>query len=231
MRSAIGVLALCAVAAVSADEYRQFPGVPTDSRTLRIKDKVEEIYSSADYERAMLIYEKELAPRGDKYAQYMVGYMYLTGRGVEKNPAEALAWYRLAAERGEPKFIQARDALYASLNEAALADSGDRFAELWQRYGDRKLILDLIRADLDVLRQHTEAGLSDNSPRTSIVSGYSGSESGDPYLRRVRAQLTERLEYLNAIVEDKATAGVAEESGVDAMEAKIRRELERLDLP
>jgi TPR repeat protein len=216
---------------VSADEYRQFPGAPTDSRTLRIKDKVEEIYSSADYERAMLIYEKELAPRGDKYAQYMVGYMYLTGRGVETDPAEALAWYRLAAERGEPKFIQARDALYASLNEAALADSEDRFAELWQRYGDRKLILDLIRADLDVLRQHTEAGLSGSSPRTSIVSGYSGSESGDPYLRRVRAQLTERLEYLDAIVEDKATAGVAEESGVDAMEAKIRRELERLDLP
>jgi hypothetical protein len=161
----------------------------------------------------------------------MVGYMYLTGRGVETDPAEALAWYRLAAERGEPKFIQARDALYASLNEAALADSEDRFAELWQSYGDRKLILDLIRADLDVLRQHTEAGLSGSSPRTSIVSGYSGSESGDPYLRRVRAQLTERLEYLNAIVEDKATAGVAEESGVDAMEAKIRRELERLDLP
>jgi hypothetical protein len=229
MRSAIGVLALCAVGAVSADEYRQFPGPPTDSRTLHIKDKVEEIYSSGDYERAMLIYEKELAPRGDKYAQYMVGYMYLTGRGVEPDPAEALAWYRLAAERGESKLIQARDTLYASLNDAAIEDSEERFAELWQRYGDRKLILDLVRADLDILRQYADAGLSGTPAGNSIVSGYSGSESGDPYLRRVRAQLTERLEYLDSIVEDKAAAEVAEASGIAAMEAKIRRELEELE--
>lgn len=229
--AAIAVPALCSAALVYAEAYRQFPGAPTDSRTLRIKDKVEEIYSSGNYARAMLIYAKELAPQGDKYAQYMVGYMYLAGRGVDRDPAEALAWYRLAAERGEPKFIQARDALYESLDAAELEESDARFADLWQRYGDRKLILDLIRADLDVLREHTDAQTSGTDPRASIVSGYSGSQSGDPYLRRVRTQLTERLQYLNSIVEDKEVAIVAEESGVNTLEAKIRRELKSLGLP
>ncbi|MGH8193309.1 MAG: tetratricopeptide repeat protein [Woeseiaceae bacterium] len=224
-------LALCAAAVVSADEYRQFPGAPTDSQTLRTKEKVEEIYSSGNYERAMLIYEKELAPQGDKYAQYMVGYMHLAGRGVEKDPAEALAWYRLAAERGEPKFIQARDALYESLDADALAESEARFADLWQHYGDRKLILDLIRADLQILHQASDTDFAGGTSHTGIVSGYSGSQSGDPYLRRVRAQLTERLQYLNSIVEDKSTAMVAETSGIDAMEAKIRQDLKGLDRP
>ena len=57
-----------------------------------------------EYERAFMIYEKELAPLGDKYAQYMVGYMYLNAQSVLQDKISALAWFRIAAERGERCF-------------------------------------------------------------------------------------------------------------------------------
>jgi TPR repeat protein len=233
------LLALAAAAVVSvaapslAQEYRQFPGAQTDSRTLRIQERVERIFSSGDYGRALLIYEKELAPLGDKYAQYMVGFMHLTGKGVEENPAEALAWYRLAAERREAPFVKARDALRESLEPGALERSDARFAELWQRYGDRKLLLDLINSDLEVLARGaapaggTQAGKV--GPGMPLAAGYSGNETNDDYLRRVRARLVERLQYLSS-TNDAAEARVDDPAVVERLESEVRQELKALDL-
>lgn len=231
---AAAIVALgCAVQDSLAEDYRQFPGAPTDSRTLRIQERVEGVFSSGDYGRALLIYEKELAPLGDKYAQYMVGFMYLNGKGVEQNPVEALAWYRLAAERGEPSFIKARDALRESLGPEELDRSDRRLAELWQRYGDRKLILDLISGDLDILRRDSGStnGLT-TGPRSSvsIAAGYAGTEASDSYYRRVRERLAERLEYLSS-TKDAEEAGIHDPAVVKALEAEVRQQLKALDLP
>jgi len=216
-----------------AEEYRQFPGAPTDSHTLRIQERVEGIFLSGDYGRALLIYEKELAPLGDKYAQYMVGFMHLAGKGVTENPSEALAWYRLAAERGEVPFIKARDALRASLEPAELERSEARFAELWQRYGDRKLILDLIDSDLQILLHGTMptngARVDDTGRVQSIAAGYAGSETGEGYYRRVRARLVERLQYLSS-TNDAAEAGIENPALMEKLESDVRRELKALDL-
>jgi hypothetical protein len=217
-----------------AEEYRQFPGAPTDSRTLKVQDRVEGIFLSGDYGRALLIYEKELAPLGDKYAQYMVGFMHLTGKGVTENRSEALAWYRLAAERGEVPFIKARDALRASLEPAELERSEARFAELWQRYSDRKLILELIEGDLQILRRGTMptngARVDDAGRGQSIAAGYAGSEAGEGYYRRVRARLVERLRYLSS-TKDAAEAGIENPALIENLESEVRRELKALDLP
>ena len=43
---------------------------------------------------------RELADRGDARAQLKLGGMYDDGRGVAQNDAEALKWYRLAADQG-----------------------------------------------------------------------------------------------------------------------------------
>ena len=212
-----------------AQDYRQFPGAETDSRTLKVKEKVEDIYSSGDYDRALLIYEKELAPLGDKYAQYMVGFMHLTGKGVEESPAEALAWYRLAAERDEVPFIKARDALHEMLEPSELERSDVVFSALWQRFGDRKLILDLINQDLDILRR--ENGESPREPGSaSLAAGYSGNETSEGYYRRVRARLAERLQYLGS-TRDAEDAGIEDAPDVTGLEAEIRQELKALDIP
>jgi hypothetical protein len=212
-----------------AEEYRQFPGVPTDSRTLRIQERVEGIFLSADYGRALLIYEKELAPLGDKYAQYMVGFMHLTGKGVTANPSEGLAWYRLAAERGEVPFSKARDALQASLAPAELEQSEARFAELWQRYSDRRLILDLIEDDLRSLRRGTDSTNGVRGRGRPIAAGYAESETGEGYYRPVRARLVERLQYLSS-TNDAAEAGIENPEFMKKLESKVRRELEALNL-
>jgi TPR repeat protein len=235
-RTIIRVVAIAAMLAFAADslagEYRQFPGPPTDSRTLRIQERVEGVFLAGDYGRALLIYEKELAPLGDKYAQYMVGFMHLTGKGVPENPSEALAWYRLAAERGEVPFIKARDGLRESLEPAEVRRSEARFAELWQRYGDRRLILDLIESDLRILRGHTVATDSshDGAGRgRSIASGYAENETGDGHYRRVRERLVERLQYLSSTM-DAAEAGIETPTPIGELESEVRRELEAMNL-
>ena len=40
------------------------------------------------------------AEQGDAYAQFDLGVMYDTGRGVPQDAAEAVRWYRLAAAQG-----------------------------------------------------------------------------------------------------------------------------------
>ena len=225
-------VAFAIVTAAAAQEYRQFPGAQMDSRTLRIQQSVETVFSSGDYGRALLIYEKELAPLGDKYAQYMVGFMHLKGKGVPENPAEALAWYRLAAERGEGPFVRARDELRQSLQPAELEQSNERFAELWQRYSDRKLLLDLIREDLDILSGSTAQAeeLADAGGGVPLAAGYAGSDTIEGYRHRVRTRLVERLQYLSS-TKDAAQAGIENAAALEKLESQVRHELKALDLP
>ena len=42
---------------------------------------------------------KQAADQGDSMAQYFVGQMYRKGDGVEKNPEQAVLWYRKAADQ------------------------------------------------------------------------------------------------------------------------------------
>ncbi len=41
-----------------------------------------------------------LAAQGDAHAQFNLGVMYDKGRGVSQDYAEAVKWYRKAAEQG-----------------------------------------------------------------------------------------------------------------------------------
>jgi TPR repeat protein len=87
------------VPGLTVAQWAEFPTGDLDSRTIRTQEKVESLYERGDYKRAHFIYSNELARQGDKYAQYMTGYMYLMGQGVEEDPVKAVAWYRIAAER------------------------------------------------------------------------------------------------------------------------------------
>ena len=58
-------------------------------------------YLNRDYERALEIL-KPLAKEGNSQAQITLGLMYDYGHGVEKDPAESIKWYRMAAEQGVP---------------------------------------------------------------------------------------------------------------------------------
>ena len=58
-----------------------------------------EAYRAGDFETAFSINQR-LAEQGVAKAQFNLGTMYKSGRGVTQKYQEAVKWYRLAAEQG-----------------------------------------------------------------------------------------------------------------------------------
>lgn len=231
MASTAGLLASLLCAAALAQTYKPFPGDTINQRTRLMQERVEELYAAGNFDRAHLIYEHDLAPIGDKYAQYMVGYMLLKGEGVRQNKTKALAWFRLAAERGEPLLVKMRDEVAAGLSPQQIGASDAIFLELWKSIGDRRLILDLIERDMDTLRSQTGTRLSGNTATGPLmVLRPSGETVGPNFYVDVQKRLQARLEYLDARVEveDKVLADEFEK--IRHMEVEIKNELARMEV-
>ncbi|MBA8886757.1 TPR repeat protein [Dokdonella fugitiva] len=71
-----------------------------------------------------------------KPAQYNLGVMYLKGEGVPVDRSRAMAWFALAAERGDTGYVQARELLYADLGKDEFAHANEIWRELKTTYGD-----------------------------------------------------------------------------------------------
>ncbi len=148
LQFAVTAMLLTSNAVVLGDD---FPGNKPNKRIIKSQEKVDALFEKGDYERAAFIYREELAPLGDKYAQYMIGYMYLTGKGVPIDRAMASAWYRLAAERGDDHFVKARDEIWGALNEQRRAQSDLNYTDLRKDYGDAMLVADFVERDIEIL--------------------------------------------------------------------------------
>ena len=221
-----GLLASLLCALAQAQTYKPFPGESVDQRTRNIQERVELVYASGNHQRALLIYEKELAPIGDKYAQYMVGYMRLNGLASEADAVTALAWYRLAAERGEPLLQSVRDDLVRQMTASEVAASDAIFLDLWKRMGDRALIMELIRRDMRVLRSQTGTripGSSASSP--TVIFKPSGEPVGPNFYRDIRTRLEARIDYLDARVEVEDVVLLDELENIRNEEALVKDEL------
>ena len=221
--------AACLFASLAAAQ--SFPGTPLNGKTLRVQNQAEEVYERADYERAFFIYRNELVPIGDKYGQYMVGFMYLAGKGVAEDRVTASAWYRLAAERGTKEFIQSRDQVMATLDATQRANSDRIFVELRQEYGDLVLLAKGIREDYEKLRGRTGSRLSATSSPLAIIDMNAGgvSRSGSDYYGRIERRIKARLEYIAKHTEiDIIDLGV-ENIDIDSIERQIAAHLSRID--
>jgi len=218
-----GLITLLTATVASSQTHPSFPGGEIDHATLRTQERVEELYVSKSYDRAYFIYRKELAPRGDKYAQYMIGYMHFTGVGVPEDPSVALAWYRLAAERGSPPIILARDELEKALNPAQIEVAETLVAELKVELSDRVLILDLVQDDLKLLREQTRLGHSGSASPVTIIDRRYGYMSGAHYYETIEKRLATRLAYL------KSRVDVVDVEGPETMElAQIESEIKEV---
>lgn len=227
-----GFLAAFFCASAQSQTYRPFPGETMNKRTLNTQERVEELYEAGEHDRALLIYEKDLAPLGDKYAQYMVGFMHLNGRGVPQDKIAALAWYRIAAERGEPVLLQARDELIATMTSAEIAVSNSIFLQLWQRIGDTKLILELVRGDMNTLKNRTGSripGTVTSGP--ALIYRPSGVLMPHDYYRNVRRRLEARLSYLEIKVEVRDVDVSLDDEALQLLEAQVKEELAALEIP
>jgi TPR repeat protein len=227
-----GVLSAFALATAWSQAYIHFPGAPQDRRTLHAKERVEELYEGGEYARALLIYEKELAPIGDKFAQYMVGYMNFAGQSIPPSSTTALAWYRLAAERDDAAIVQARDELLAAMTDSEIELSNEVFAEIWQELGDTRLLLDLIDADMKTLSERTGTRVpGGNNQALTVINVRSANSGVDHFYQQVSERVQLRLNYLDTEVE---ISDIAMESDLDDMrelEEDIRKKYSALRSP
>jgi len=192
-----------------------------DSRTMAVQQKVDVLFEAGDYKRAFFIYRKELAPLGDKYAQYMVGYMLESGLGVDEDDVSASAWYRLAAERGTPEFLDVSERLMQKMSEEQLRRSSIEYAALRRQYCDLAVLMASIKRDFKELTVKTGSRLRSDSGPVTIVEPRSGrTRSGADYYGRVQAQLQDRLILLIEL-------GDFEDIDADPAHVNVR-ELERL---
>lgn len=63
---------------------------------------------------------RERAERGEVQAQFNVGYLYMTGRGVERSQEQAIYWYRRSAEQGHRAAREALELVDASVSSPIL---------------------------------------------------------------------------------------------------------------
>ncbi len=200
-----------------------------DAKTQAIQDKVERLFAEGEFKRAFLIYRRELAPLGDKYAQYMVGYMYDEGLSVDPDPVHASAWYRLSAERGTPEFIKVRDHRLNSLSDAERRRSDVRYLQLRREYSDIVVLLSSIRRDVRELRLRTGSRLTNQAMPIQIMDArtgrmISGAEYYGDLARRLmlRLRLLRELGDLDAVSIPKRLSDV----NVDELEALVQEKIE-----
>ena len=211
-----------ATSAAIGGQLHSFPGGLVDASTMRTQQKVEELFDSGEYKRALFIYKNELAPVGDKYAQYMVGYIYLTGAGVPEDPSLAAAWYRLAAERDNPNFVAVRDQLMRSLSDIDRGRSDVQYLDLMRRYSDAVILLDAIRSDLVHMTPRTGSRLGGGATPVSIIDPRSGaSMSAEELDRRLSRRVQSRLDYLGNLMDVADFDLDAERLDIDALEELV----------
>jgi len=227
-----GLLAALFCTSVQSQTYRAFPGQTADQRTLKTQERVDELYAAGNYGRAFFIYEKELAPRGDKYAQYMVGFMHANAHGVPQDEARALAWYRLAAERGNKVLQQARDEMAASLTRDEIDASNRIFLDLLQQIGDIRLLMKLIQRDMNTLKSRTGTHIpgSNISGPLQILKP-SGITENPSYYRDIRLRLEARFNYIETKVEISDITLDSDYDGLRMFEEQIKSELAALEIP
>lgn len=212
------------VTATAAVAVESFPGHAPDRRILETQEKVDSLFDQGKYDRAMFIYRHELAPLGDKYAQYMVGYMYLSGKGVAEDVVTASAWYRLAAERGQDTYIFERDKLMSLLSAAQRAQSDKVYFALRNALGDVALIAGLIETDL-----HSLSGRNTANAFSQVSAGPGASSGRDSMSQRTADRIRSRMRYLERKLSVDVTVTAGERRRFAELKARARRGMSELE--
>lgn len=190
------------------------------------------LFDQGEYERALFIYKNELAPLGDKYAQYMVGYMYLTGTGIAEDPVIASAWYRLAAERSNSLFVAVRDLLVGDLSEFDKGRSDELYLQLRQQYSDVVILLGLIREDTDAVAARTGSRIPGGGGPITIFDPRVGfGISGDDYFRQIQRRYQARVEYVARELDPSGLNLNVKDLDIKTLEDLVQRHVATIDDP
>ena len=205
-------------------------------RTLSVQAKAEELFVREEYSRAHVIYLNDLAPIGDKYAQYMLGFMSLSGLGVEQDLVLASAWYRLAAERGVPEeFVAICDELLEQLDAAERVRSDEIFLRLRREYGDIAISMREARAAFEALQQVITGSRLGGSPTSAvtIVDPRAGSRvTSDAHDYRTQRRMQRHLDFVTSrLGMDGIEAETVTASKLADLEARVQEYVSQLPAP
>ena len=163
----------------------------------------------------------------------MLGFMSLGGLGVEQDPVLASAWYRLAAERGEPEeFVEIRDELMEQLDAVDTTRSDETYLALRRTYSDIAISMREAREAFQDLSTVTTGSRIGNNPSSAvtIVEPRAGSMSGDALIHRRQRRMQDHLDHITAklgigrIEAETVTAGQLTD-----LEDQVRAYVSRLD--
>jgi hypothetical protein len=223
------LLVLLLSAASLADSVEETQSV--DAPLLRLQEKADNLYRRGHFERAYAIYVNDLAAAGDKHSQYMAGYMCLNGKGVPRDPVKALAWFRLAAERDYPEFVEVRDDLIESTDEKSLQASDAAYVALRKEYSDMALALGHLRSERQLrLTPTTGSHLSGGASSITIIDPGSGMTiTRSEYVRRVEARMRMRLDYITDALDIEPIEPDMSDAAFEELVARVTAHLEIID--
>ena len=211
------------VASVGYALADDFPGSKPDRRIIKTQQKVDSLFEKGDYDRAYFIYRQELAPLGDKYAQYMVGYMTIVGKGTEQDFIAGSAWYRLAAERGDKHFSKARDEILGYFDAEQQILSDQAYAELRLLYSDVIIIANLIEADLEIISDRASGNSLGYSPTDSVINNTAELAR---QAEMAEERIATRLGYLTAEMNSEVIMSAEEKAHLEQVAQRARAVVE-----
>lgn len=92
-------------------------------------------FQHKDYRFAVEMYQVA-ASWAYKPAEYNLAVMYARGQGIPVDIPRAMAWMTLAAERNDPRYVQARELIRSQLGKDQLDGAETILADLKKTYGD-----------------------------------------------------------------------------------------------
>ncbi|MDX2412933.1 MAG: SEL1-like repeat protein [Woeseiaceae bacterium] len=215
---AVSILLTIAMAAIAQEGYL---GEAPTRTILKAQEKADAYFAKGKFDKAMLIYRDDLAPVGDKYAQYMVAYMILAGNGVQEDAIVASAWYRLAAQRENEQYVRIRDGLLSLFNGEQRARSDLLYIDLRRKMGDITLVNELIRDDMKILRRRNTPKLRLEVEIDRRNRGYNQND-----FDAVASRIVSRIEFMERQMGLETTLDDAEHETLTTLVHEAKREVE-----
>jgi TPR repeat protein len=192
-----GVVLVLAAGAASAAE---FLAPLTSSRIEDAQRQADLAFKSGQYSQARSIYLDTLAPAGDKYAQYVLGWMYFKGIGVDRDLVMGAAWLELAAERGDVQFKKVHDQVLAQVDPADREAVTQQADALRAQYGDCAVTRSLLASEQQMIERPTGSRLNGNESSPVFVIDYgtdlSSRDSDHITQTQVRKSVDRRQRFL-----------------------------------
>ena len=135
-----------------------------------------EAFRKHDYEHAVEMYQVA-ASWAYKPAEYNLGVMYARGQGVAVDLPRAMAWLALAAERNEPHYVDAREAVYAEMSKEQFEQANVLWRDMKKTYGD-EVALRRAKARWAEVRSHMTGSRVGSVGNLSV--GLPNANDGDP---------------------------------------------------